>query len=294
MPRIVRAGDSGVVKTAGADLGAIFTPRADAGAIDTTTRGHPMRLTKTLGLAGALIISALVGGTLIGSALATDEETGTDLDTSAGTPYCDTFRETLASELGVTADELTAAGKAAATAVVDAALAAGDIDEDRAADLKERIEAYDGDGCGWFGHGFARGFGQGFARGLGHGFMGAGVLESAADALGIDVAELRDLLDEAGSLEEVATDRSASYETVKAEILADVQATLDEAVADGLDEDRAATAIDRITTWLDEGGQLDGLGRRGFAPGMGPGHGHGHGPGWMWNDEETDTDTEES
>ena len=31
-----------------------------------------MRLTKTLGMAGALILSALVGGTLIGSALAQD------------------------------------------------------------------------------------------------------------------------------------------------------------------------------------------------------------------------------
>ena len=33
-----------------------------------------MRLTKSLGFAGALILSAIVGGTLIGSALATDAD----------------------------------------------------------------------------------------------------------------------------------------------------------------------------------------------------------------------------
>ena len=40
-----------------------------------------MRLTKTLGAAGALLLSAMVGGTLIGAALATDEST--DPDTTA-------------------------------------------------------------------------------------------------------------------------------------------------------------------------------------------------------------------
>ena len=44
-----------------------------------------MRLTKTLGMAGALILSALVGGTLIGSALAQDETTDTDTTTPAPT-----------------------------------------------------------------------------------------------------------------------------------------------------------------------------------------------------------------
>ena len=105
-----------------------------------------MRLTKTLGAAGALIISALVGGTLIGSALATDDSTDTDTTVAAG-EYCDVFMDSLASELGVTRDALVAAGKAAANAAVDAAVAAGDITEERATAIRERIDASDGSGC---------------------------------------------------------------------------------------------------------------------------------------------------
>ena len=241
-----------------------------------------MRLTKALGFAGALLLSALVGGTIIGSALATDETTDSGTDTTVETPYCDVFRDTFASELGVTVDELTAAGKAAAAAAVDAALAAGDIDEDRAADLKDRIEAYDGDGCGWFGHGFARGFDHGFERGVARGFMGANLFETAADALGIDVTELRDLLADAESLEAVATTQGVDYADVKAAILADVQANLDEAVADGLDQARADTMLERVTAWLDEGGELRGR----LGPGMG--RGHGHGPGGIWGGDDAE------
>ena len=116
-----------------------------------------MRLTKSLGLAGALILSAIVGGTLIGSALATDEGGTTTGETSE---YCDVFMDTLASELGTDRDGLVAAGRTAALAAVDAAVAAGDLTEEQAAAARERIEAYDGTGCGFFGHGI------GFERGV--------------------------------------------------------------------------------------------------------------------------------
>src|ERR671919_2327754 len=98
-----------------------------------------MRLTKTFGMAGALILSALIGGTLIGSALAQDEGTDGDTSTDAGA-FCDTFMEAFAAELGTTRDEVVAAGKAAANAAVDAAVAAGDLTEERAAMIRERIE----------------------------------------------------------------------------------------------------------------------------------------------------------
>jgi hypothetical protein len=248
-----------------------------------------MRLTKTLGIAGALLLSALVGGTLIGSALATDEES--DTDASTDTAYCDVFRDTLAAELGVSTNDLTAAGKAAANAAVDAAVAAGDLDGDRAATMRERIEAYDGAGCGWFGKGFGAGFGRGFEngfeRGLARGIGGAGVLESAAEALGMEPSELRESLGEAESLEAIATDQGASYDELKATVLADVQVALDEAVANGLEQERADAMLEHVTTWLDAGGQLDELGGH-----LGPGMGRGHGPGGRWGDE--DADAEES
>jgi hypothetical protein len=247
-----------------------------------------MKLTKALGLAGALLLSALVGGTLIGSALATDEETGTDDATD--TAYCDTFRDALASELGVTVDDLAAAGKAAALTTVDAAVAAGDLDDDRAATLRERIAAWDGTDCRGFGRGFAlgagRGFEYGFERGFGRGLVRAAFLETAAETIGIDVADLHEQLANGATLQDIAGD---SYETVKAAVLAEVESTLDERVADGLDQERAEEILERVTTWLDEGGTVPAPGA-GRGPGVGGGHRHGqgHGPGGIWSDDDAE------
>jgi hypothetical protein len=235
-----------------------------------------MRLTKTLGMAGALLLSALVGGTLIGSALAQDETTDTDAAAEIGA-YCDTFMDAFAAELGATRDEVIAAGKAAANAALDAAVAAGDVTEERATTIRERIDAYDGEGCG-FGA-FRLGFGHGVARG----FLGGDVFEAAADALGIESSALIERLGEATSLETLAGEQGVAYDEVKASVLAAVQADLDAAVGEGMDQARADEVIARLTTWLDEGGQLDGLRGR---LGGGPGH---------WRDRGSDeTDAEES
>lgn len=234
-----------------------------------------MRLTRSLGFAGALILSAIVGGTLIGSALATEDESTTD---AAGSEYCDVFMDTLASELGTDRDGLVAAGRTAALAALDAAVAAGDVDAERADAIRQRIEAADGDGCGFIGHGwaFARGFGHGVARG----FLGGDVFEAAADALGIESADLIGQLRDAGSLEALAEEQGASYDDVKASILAAVQADLDAAVAEGLSQERADAALERISDWLDEGGETGGL--------RGPGRHHRLGP-WGPQDDGQDT-----
>ena len=210
-----------------------------------------MRLTKSLGFAGALILSAIVGGTLIGSALATDEGGAA---TGEASEYCDLFMDTLASELGTDRDGLVAAGKAAALAAVDAAVAAGDLTEEQATAARERIEAYDGTGCGFFGHGI--GFERGFAHGLGRGFLGGDVFEAAADVLGVESSELIGQLRDAGSLQALSEELGVSYDTVKAAVLEAVQADLDAAVAEGLSQERADAALERITTWLDEGGEV--------------------------------------
>ena len=247
-----------------------------------------MRLTNALGAAGALIIAALVGGTLIGSAMATDETDDTD---STGTAYCETFRDALASELGVTVDELVAAGQAAANATIDAAVAAGDLDEERAEALRERIAEAEGSECVGFGHAFGRGFGIGFERGAIRGFLGGDVFEAAADALGIASADLIGEFRDAGSLEALAEAQGVSYDEAKASILAAVQADLDAAVEDGLDQQRADEVIERLTTWLDEGGQV------GDGPGLGPGWHHrgpfDGGPFGPWADDDADDDDAE-
>jgi len=232
-----------------------------------------MRLTKSLGLAGALIASALVGGTLIGAALATDAATDSDTDASAdenAAAYCETFMDAFASELGVERAALLPAGQAAANAAIEAAVAAGDLTEERATAMRDRIAALDGEGCallggfrGGFGHDFGSGFGHGMARGL----LGGDVLEAAAEALGIESADLIDQLGEADSLVALATERGVAYDELKASVMAAVQADLDAAVSEGLDQERADAIIERLTTWLDAGGQLDARGH--FGPGRG-------------------------
>ena len=229
-----------------------------------------MRLTKALGAAGALIVAALVGGTLISSVLAqTDADEGGDPSgtTSAG-EYCDVFAETFAEELGISVDELLPAGKAAAVAAIDAAVAAGDLDEDRAAQLKERIESFEGDGCslaGLWKHGFAMGFGPGELHGIGHGLVRADSIEAAANALGLTSDELVSRMAEAGSLEAIAEEEDVSYDDVKAAVIADVEADLEAAVEEGLDQARADEILQGVQAWLDEGGRAPRL-RDGVGP----------------------------
>ena len=212
-----------------------------------------MRLTRSLGFAGALILSAIVVGTLIGSALATDtDEIATD-----SSEYCDTFLDTFAAELGTDRAGVVAAGKTAALAAIDAAVAAGDLTDEQADAARERVDAYDGSGCGFLGHGL--GFARGFAHGVARGFLGGDVLDAAAGALGIESADLMEQLRDAGSLQAVADDLGVSYDTVKSAVLEAVQADIDAAVAEGLSQERADAALERITTWLDDGGEIGGL-----------------------------------
>lgn len=233
-----------------------------------------MGIAKLLGGAGVLIATALVGGTLIGSALAAPEDTDTTTPATdlrgrwlAGDgEYCEVFLDTFASELGVSRDELLPAGKAAAIAAIDAAVEAGDVDEDRAITMKERIDELDEAGCGMgFGPGFARGLAIGEARGV----MRSDVLEAAAEALDLESAELIDQLADDGSLKDVADAEGIDYEGVKTAVLDAVRADLDAAVAEGLDQDHADAMLERISTWLDEGGE-QGIGR--FGGPAGPGH----------------------
>jgi hypothetical protein len=219
-----------------------------------------MRLAKILGAAGALITAGLVGGTLIGTTLAVDDA---EADGRAGdvAAYCDIFLDTFASELGTTRDGVVAAGKAAANAAIDAAVAAGDLPEERATTMRERVDAFDGTGCELIGRGAFGGGGRG-----GHGpgghlgrFIGGETLGAAADALGLEPAELPAALRDAGSLEALATAQGVSYDDVRTSVLAAVQADLDAAVASGdIEQERADRILERATTWLDDGGELRG------------------------------------
>jgi hypothetical protein len=230
-----------------------------------------MRLLKTVGGAGALVGAALIGGTLISSTLAgSDGSTGTASDAAGGTvteiriideAASETFLDTLAAELGVDRADLGPAALAAANAVIDAKVAAGDLDEDDAAALKERLAELDDPealltGPGFLGRAPGGPAGHGFAVGAGIGGVVREAADAAADALGVERADLVEALHDGSSLEEVAADRGVSYDAVKQAVLGAIRAELDDAVADeDLTQERADEVLARVTDWLDDGGE---------------------------------------
>lgn len=219
-----------------------------------------IRFSRNVGISLALIAAALVGGTLIGSVMATDE------DASADTSYCDTFLDTFASELGSTRDEVVAAGRAAGLAAIDAAVEAGDLSAERADRLRTKVEAFDGVECDAL-RGFGFGFGHGDRGPRLHGGFGpgglpaiGGLVDTLAEELAMEPTELIPQLAQAGSLEALADDLGKDYEALKTTVTDAVEATLD---ATDLGEERQASILERVQSWLDEGGQLDGVGRFG-------------------------------
>ena len=217
--------------------------------------------------AAVLLAAAVIGGALMSTAFAGDSDPDTDDLTDDGTAYCQTFIDTFASELGVETAEVAPAAKAAAVASVTAAVAAGDLTQDQADAMIERINNWDGTGCGWIG--FHLGGGH---HGAGLGFMSS-AFTAAADALGLEPADLREALADA-SLEEVANDQGVSYEEVTSAALAAAKTDLDAAVADGtITQDRADAIYDHLSTWLADGGAFEGHGWGGGRHHQGPGLG---------------------
>jgi hypothetical protein len=216
-----------------------------------------MRLLKAFGGAGALVVAAIVGGTLISSVLAAPAATGTHTTTPAddadGT-YCQAYLDALAGELGITTDELTAAGAAAASTTIDAAVAAGDLTEERGTAIKERIAASEGDGCGLFGGRLH--FGGPHGRGPGGpGMMRFGdLLGVAAGTLGIDQADLIDRLRAGESLAEIATAEGVDPATVSGAVTDALDTALADAVAAGdLTQARADEIAAHVAAELADG-----------------------------------------
>lgn len=161
-----------------------------------------MKNLKTLGIAGGLVVAALVGGTLINAALAAPSaspSSGTAADLAAKGAYCETWTKAFADKLGVSVDDLLPAAKAATVATIDAAVAAGDLTAERAAALKAKIAAATGNACRFLGHPF---FGPGDGP---KAAVGADLVSAAAKALGLTPAVLIADLRKGDSLKDVAS-----------------------------------------------------------------------------------------
>lgn len=214
-----------------------------------------MRTAKTLGGIGALLVAALVGGTMISSVLAESPSPSPSPSASPGSgtdangKYCETFRSKLAGELNVSESGLESAVKAAAKGTIDEAVKNGDLTQDAADKLEQRLDNASERPC--FSLGLrAKAFKHGFVRGFGAGDL----LGSAADALDMPTAELVAQLHAGKSLNDVAAAKGVDYASVSSAVVGAAKADLDKAVSAGkITQDREDQMLNRLQTRLDNG-----------------------------------------
>jgi hypothetical protein len=233
-----------------------------------------MKTLKTFGLAGGLFTAALVGGTLISAVAAaptspSNTTTTGDAEEVDVAAYCQTWKDAFAAELGVSADDLVPAAKAATIAAIDAAVAGGDLPDDIAARMKEQVENADADGCRLLGAGF-RAWGGHAARAD----FRLDWVTAASEALGMEPAELTGALRGGDSLRQVAQDQGVDYEVVSQAVLDAAKADLDALVEAGtITQERADERLEKLDQAL-QSNQFPPLGGR-HGPGPGPGDGDG-------------------
>ncbi|MGH3023087.1 MAG: hypothetical protein ACRDNI_05470 [Gaiellaceae bacterium] len=213
-------------------------------------------------LAATVAGLAVTGGVGAGIAASQDDSRGSS------------FFDAVAKHLGISSDELEDATRAAAIDQVDAALEEGRITQERAEELKSRIES--GEVTPVFGPWFGglRDGGHHFELGFG------GKLTAAAEYLGVTEAELRTALQDDRSLADVAESEGKSVEGLKEALLAEARTRLDQAVADEkLTREHADAILDRMQERIDEAVEATGRERWRFGfRGHGPGRGFGAPP----------------
>lgn len=155
------------------------------------------------------------------------------------------FLQRVAEKLGITLEQLQSAIQSAALDAVDEAEAEGRITAEQADKARERIES--GQGLrGLFERRHER---REHRRDL----VRKGIVESAAEAMGMTFDELKAELQAGDSIADVAAEQGVSVDVVKEAITADAEAKLDEAVANGrITQERADELLSKLTEHLDD------------------------------------------
>lgn len=183
------------------------------------------RLLKTGAVIAVLALSAVMVGAAVTSAQGGEGPIGG-------------FLTNLAERLGISEDELKTAIKDAGVETVDEAVAAGNLTQEQADRLKERIEEG----------------GLPFMFGERHRGVGGAIAlhRAAADILGVTPAKLMEELRDGASLAEVAEAHGKSVDDFKTELLAAVKTQLDTLVTDGrLTQDQADQLYQRLEENID-------------------------------------------
>jgi hypothetical protein len=159
----------------------------------------------------------------------------------------DNFLDRLAENLGISREELDETIDETQIELIDEAVAEGRLDEEKAADLKERIENGEPVFPGFGFHGGVEGAHRPFAVGI------HWIIETAAELLSIEESELRQRFGEGESLAEMAEAEGIDIEQFKSDLLAAADAKLDEKVADGdLTQEQAGNIYERFSENIDD------------------------------------------
>jgi hypothetical protein len=222
---------------------------------------------RLLAVGGAGALAALLAGGLVSvyaddstSGVILTQDSGTTDDSESDREAPSPYLEKVAGQLGITVDALTEALKGASLETVEEKLDAGEITEERAAELRERIEA----GEVTFGFGGA---------GRGHGSHGPSLgvsRDEIAAFLGIEAAALNEALASGQTLAEVAEANGKSREELKAFLTEEATAAINEAlVAGDITQEQADEKLANLSDRLDEKIDSQFLGHpgpRGMAP----------------------------
>lgn len=224
-----------------------------------------MTAPRTIALAGALVISAILGGALMGAVAAAPDlargsqaaeidlaaalDPAAELSAAPGAAeYCVAYRAAFAKALGVTEAEIGAAARSAIASTIDAAVADGDLTAAAAERIKTRLAKRDAgtDLCSAIaGRGGLVKAALGIAR---------DALNAAADTLGMEPADLRAQLRDGADLHDIAAAKGVGYPALTKAILDAVKTDLDAAVAAGtITAERETKILERFADRLDEG-----------------------------------------
>jgi hypothetical protein len=197
----------------------------------------------TLAAAGAMVVAGVAGAT--GFASAQDGgATSTPTKQEKRVERRDNFLGKVATNLGITLDQLKQAFRSAATQTVDDALANGDITQAQADKIKANIES-----------GKNLGLGQLLRAGRKVNVLQrlrAGIAKSAADAIGIQPKDLVSELKSGKSIADVASEHNVSVDAVKSKIMDNAKAALDKARENGrIDQAKEDAALQKLQANLD-------------------------------------------
>jgi hypothetical protein len=171
------------------------------------------------------------------------------------------FLGDVAKRLGISQDELEGAIQEASIARIDAAVAAGDITKAEGDALKERVRSGDAPAIlpSFRGPAFGLAAPGPPKREIVPDFLpGSDLVETAADYLGMDEADVRDALRDGESLADLARDEGKSVAGLERALVGAIREDADRAVEDGVlskeEADRLVEKLGSAVNKIVEGG----------------------------------------